>query len=180
MNTGTLVASLIMAAVLVVAIAVLMQAMMRGWRRRAERQAELIGTLPALPDAVGPPIIGATKGLYVGSTLVPNWNDRIAVGDLGYRTKAVLTRYPEGIMLQRSGAHPIWIPDESITAIRTERGIAGKVIPGGRSAATRGKSEPHEGILAIRWRLPSGTEIDTGFRGDDRTEYARWLGEEVA
>ena len=182
MNTGTLVASLIMAAVLVVVIAVVMQAMMRGWRRRAERQAELIGTLPALPDAVGPPIIGATKGLYVGSTLVPNWNDRIAVGDLGYRTKAVLTRYPEGIMLQRSGAHPIWIPDESITAIRTERGIAGKVIPGGRSAGglDSGKSEPHEGILAIRWRLPSGTEIDTGFRGDDRTEYARWLGEEVA
>ena len=28
------------------------------------------------------------------------------------------------------------------------------------------------GILAIRWRLPSGTEIDTGFRGDDRDEYA--------
>ena len=167
MNSGTLVASLIVAAVVVVVIAVLMQAMMRGWRRRAERQAELIGTLPPLPDSVGPPIIGATKGLYVGSTLVPNWNDRIAVGDLGYRTKAVLTRYPEGIMLQRSGAHPIWIPDESITAIRTERGIAGKALT-------------HDGILAIRWRLPSGTEIDTGFRGDDRTEYARWVGEEVA
>ena len=83
---------------------------MRGWRRRAERQAELIGTLPPLPDTVGPAIIPATKGLYVGSTLVPSWNDRIAVGDLGYRTKAVLTRYPEGIMLQRSGARPIWIP----------------------------------------------------------------------
>ena len=167
MNTGTLVASLIIAVVLAVVIAVLMQAMMRGWRRRAERQAELIGTLPPLPDSVGPPIIRATKGLYVGSTLVPNWNDRIAVGDLGYRAKAVLTRYPEGIMLQRSGAHPIWIPDESITAIRTERGIAGKALT-------------HDGILAIRWRLPSGTEIDTGFRGDDRTEYARWVGEEVA
>jgi len=27
--------------------------------------------------------------------------------------------------------------------------------------------------------LPSGAEIDTGFRADDRREYARWL-EEVA
>ena len=105
----------------------------------------------------------ATKGLYVGSTLAPSWQDRIAVGDLGYRTKAVLTRYPEGIMLQRSGGRPIWIPDESITAIRTERGIAGKALT-------------HQGILAIRWRLPSGTEIDTGFRGENRADYAQWLG----
>ena len=49
------------------------------------------------------PAIDPATGLYVGSTLAPSWQDRIAVGDLGYRTKAVLTRYPEGIMLQRSG-----------------------------------------------------------------------------
>lgn len=166
MNTGTLVGSLIVAAVLAVAIGFAVQAILRGWRHRAERQAELIGTLPPIPDTVGAPIVAATKGLYVGSTLAPSWHDRIAVGDLGYRTKAVLTRYPEGIMLQRSGGQPIWIPEESITAIRTERGIAGKAMT-------------HAGILAIRWRLPSGTEIDTGFRGNDRTEYAAWLEEEA-
>ena len=162
MNTGTLVGSLIMAALVAVVIAVAIQAMMRGWRHRAERQAALIGALPSLPDVVGPAIIPATKGLYVGSTLAPHWNDRVAVGDLGYRAKAVLTRYPEGIMLQRIGTGPIWIPDDSIAAIRTERAIAGKAMT-------------HEGILAIRWRLPSGTEIDTGFRADDRREYSHWL-----
>jgi len=167
MNTGTLIGSLIMAAVLAVVIAFLIQAMMRGWRHRGERQAALIGTLPSLPDTVGAPVVTATKGLYVGSTLAPHWNDRVAVGDLGYRTKAVLTRYPEGIMLQRTGAGPIWIPDASITGIRTERAMAGKALT-------------HEGILAIRWRLPSGTEIDTGFRADDRTAYSRWLGQEAA
>ncbi|KKW66304.1 PH-like domain-containing protein [Mycolicibacterium elephantis] len=164
MNTGTLVGSLVMAAVLAVVIAVLIQAMIRGWRRRAERQAELIGVLPPLPDTVGQAVVAPTKGLYVGSTLAPRWNDRVVVGDLGFRTKAVLTRYPEGIMVQRSGARPIWIPDESISAIRTERAVAGKAMT-------------HDGILAIRWRLPSGTEIDTGFRADDRGEYARWLEE---
>jgi len=167
MNTGTLVGSLIVAAVFAVALGLAVQAILRGWRHRAQRQAELIGALPPMPDIVGQAIVPATKGLYVGSTLAPSWGDRIAVGDLGYRTKAVLTRYPEGIMLQRTGAQPIWIPDESIIAIRTEFGIAGKAMT-------------HAGILAIRWRLPSGTEIDTGFRGNDRAEYAQWLGEEEA
>lgn len=162
MNTPTLMGSLIFAAVVAVLIAFLIHLVLRGWRRRAERQLALIGQLPALPDTVGPALIPGIKGLYVGSTLAPSWQDRIAVGDWGYRSKAVITRYPEGVMLQRSGATPIWIPDEAITAIRTERGIAGKALT-------------HEGILAIRWRLPSGTEIDTGFRADDRRQYSQWV-----
>ncbi len=164
MNSGTLVGSLIFAAVVAVLIAVAIQLMMRGWRRRGERQAELIGTLPAVPETVGSAIVSPTRGMYVGCTLAPNWHERVAVGDLGYRSKALLIRYPEGILVQRSGASPIWIPQESITAIRTERGMVGKVT-------TR------HGILAIRWRLPSGTEIDTGFRGEDRDSYDRWLAE---
>ena len=164
MNSATMVGSLIFAAVLVLLIAVVIQLMMRGWRRRGQRQAAMIGTLPAVPETVGSAVVAPTLGMYVGCALAPIWNDRVAVGDLGYRSKALLTRYPDGILVQRFGASPIWIPQESITAIRTERGIAGKVT-------TRG------GILAIRWRLPSGTEIDTGFRGDDRADYDRWLAE---
>ena len=53
MNSGTLVGSLIFAAVLVVVIALVIQLMMRGWRHRAQRQAELIGELPDVPDMVG-------------------------------------------------------------------------------------------------------------------------------
>ncbi|MGA8548564.1 MAG: transporter [Mycobacterium sp.] len=162
MNSGTLVASLIMAALLAVLIAFIIQLMMRGWRARARRQAALIGTLPPIPDMVGSPTVGATRGVYVGCTIAPSWHERVAVGDLGYRSKAVLTRYPEGIMVQRSGAGPIWIPQESITAIRTERGMVGKAMA-------------NNGILAIRWRLPSGTEIDLGFRANNRDEYASWL-----
>ncbi|MEN4479964.1 transporter [Mycolicibacterium cosmeticum] len=167
MNTPTLIASLVMAAVLAVLIGFLIRQMLRGWLHRAQRQAELIGTLPALPDTVGPALIGPTKGLYVGSTLVPHWNDRIAAGALGFRAKGALTRYPEGIMVQRTGAGPIWIPDESIVVIRTERAMTGKALT-------------HEGILAIRWKLPSGTEIDTGFRADDRNENTQWVREEAA
>jgi hypothetical protein len=163
MNSGTLVGSLIFAAVLVVVIAVVIQLMRRGWQHRAQRQAELIGGMPAVPDEVGP-ATSTIRGLYVGCTLSPAWNDRIMTGDLGYRSRAVLTRYPEGILLERIHANPIWIPQESITAVRTERGMAGKVVA--RNA-----------ILAIRWRLPSGVEIDTGFRANNRSEYDGWLQE---
>ncbi|ORB17377.1 PH-like domain-containing protein [Mycobacterium noviomagense] len=164
MNSTTLIGSLIFAAVLALVIALVISLMVRGWRHRGERQAALIGALPEVPETVGSAIVAPTSGIYVGCTLAPRWHDRVAVGDLGYRSKAVLTRYPEGILVQRSKASPIWIPQESITAIRTERGMVGKVT-------TR------DGILAIRWRLPSGAEIDTGFRGDDRSQYHRWLPE---
>lgn len=167
MNTPTMVASLIFAFVLVVLIGVVIRLMMRGWRRRGQLQDVLIGTLPAVPDTVGSPTVAATRGQYLGCTLAPKWNDRVVAGDLGYRTKAVLTRYPEGIMVQRSGAGPIWIPQDSIVAVRTERGIAGRTIP---TLPTR-----PQGVLAIRWQLPSGTEMDTGFRADDRVEHSRWL-----
>ncbi|MDT5091599.1 MAG: hypothetical protein QOH60_962 [Mycobacterium sp.] len=162
MNTPTLIASLAVAALLALVAGLAIRGVFRGMLRRARQQAELIGRLPALPDTVGPPIVAPTSGLYVGSTLAPRWLDRIMVGDLGSRSKAVLTRHPEGIVVKRSGADPIWIPQESISAIRTEPGLAGKVVP-------------PDGILAIRWRLPSGTEIDTGFRGDDRGRYTEWL-----
>lgn len=157
MNSGTLAGSLIFGAVLVVVIAVLIQLMVLGWRRRAQRQAELFGSLPEMPAEVGA-ATSTIRGVYVGCTLSPAWNDRVTVGDLGYRSKAVLTRYPEGILLERSHANPLWIPQDSVTAVRTERGMVGKV--GARN-----------GILAIRWRLPSGVEIDTGFRAGNRDDY---------
>lgn len=159
MNTPTAVATYVFGLVVVVLIGVVIRRMLRGWRRRAERQAEIIGALPALPDQLGPAVIAPTTGLYVGSTLAPEWLERVNAGDLGYRCKAVLTRYPEGILMERLGAAEIFVPETSITGLRVESAMAGKVGPD---------------ILVIRWRLPSGTEIDTGFRGDGRRDYTAW------
>lgn len=170
MNTPTAVATFIFGVLVVIGIGVAIRRMLRGWKRRAEQQAALIGTLPTMPDLVGPAVIAPTRGLYVGSTLAPNWLDRVVVGDLGYRAKAVLTRYPAGILLERSGAGPIWVPQESVVTVSTERGLAGKVLPG-----SGGTAETPRGVLVIRWRLPSGTVIDTGFRGDNRRGYGEWM-----
>jgi hypothetical protein len=160
-NSETLIVSLIIAGLLALLITFIIQLMMRGWRARGREQAELIGTLPDIPSQVGSAVI-RTPGVYVGCTMEPAWSQRINAGDLGYRSKAVLTRHPEGILVERVRAQPIWIPRESISAIRTEQGIAGKVAA-------------RDGILAIRWRLPSGVKIDTGFRAENRDEYQDWL-----
>jgi len=166
-NTGTAIGTYIFGLLVVIGIGFVIRAMLRGWRHRSQRQIEMIGELPAMPDLVGAALVAPTQGLYLGSTLAPNWLERVNVGDLGYRSKAVLTRYPEGVLMERSGASPIWMPENAITGVRTERALAGKVIPG------RGPDTLRR-ILVIRWRLPSGTEIDTGFRGEGRTGYDEW------
>lgn len=135
---------------------------MRGWRNRGRRQAEAVGELPAVPDEPGTPVLGPASGLYVGSTLAPSWQNRIAVGDVGDRASASIAAYPGGILIRRSGASALWIPADAITAVRTERGLAGKVMTA-------------DGVLVIRWILPSGTEIDSGVRADDKSVYPEWV-----
>lgn len=147
--------------------ALMVALMLWGWRGRARRQRDRVGELPTVPDELGKQLIAPSTGLYVGSTLAPSWQDRIAVGDLGHRASCDLARYERGILMDRDGESPIWIPQESIRAIRTERGLAGKVMT-------------KDGVLVIRWELPTGTEIDTGFRGDDKSVYPSWVNGENA
>lgn len=133
-----------------------------GWRGRQKRQAESIGTFPEVPTDLGDTLIEASTGLYVGSTIAPSWQDRVAVGDIGHRATGELSRHAKGILLERTGESTIWIPQESVRAVRTERGLAGKVMS-------------KDGLLVIRWELPTGTEIDTGFRADDKLVYPLWV-----
>ncbi len=164
-RVGALMDRILLTLIFVALWLVLVLLMWKGWRSRARRQADVVGELPALPDDLGDELIAPSSGLYVGSTLAPSWQDRIAVGDLGHRAVSELSRHTKGILLSRTGEMPIWIPQDSIRAIRTERGLAGKVMT-------------KDGVLVIRWELPSGTEIDTGFRGDDKSVYPAWTHEE--
>ena len=140
---------------------ILVSLVVRGWRNRGRRQTEAVGELPALPADLGPVLRGPHTGLYLGSTMAPSWQNRVAVGDVGDRATAQITGYATGIMIERAGASTIWIPEDEIVAVRTENGIAGK-------AMTR------DGVLVIRWTLPVGTQIDSGLRADDKTIYPEW------
>lgn len=143
--------------------------MYRGWLGRARRQAPLIGDLPTTPlDADGQPTLGdlqygPVSGLYTGSSMAPSWQDRIALGAKGtgawgFRAVINVSRYPGGYLIERSHGDPLWLANDAIVAIRPESVSAGKVM-------TR------DALLVFRWRLPTGTEIDTGFRADDKSQY---------
>jgi hypothetical protein len=129
-------------------IAVVLVMMGLGWRNRLRRQAD-VDPLPEVPLEPGVPNARA-EGQYVASTSGGDWLDRIAVHSLGIRTNAVLSVYPHGVLLDRSGAPAIYIPAESLTAVRLESGMAGKFVE-------------TDGLLVLTWDLGTHT-LDTGFR----------------
>jgi hypothetical protein len=127
-----------------------------GWRNRLRRQAD-VGPLPGIPAELGA-ALAAADGQYVASTTAGDWLDRIAVHNLGIRTNAELSVHPEGVLFDRSGAGPVFIPAASLTGVRQESGMAGKFVE-------------KDGLLVIGWMLGS-RELDSGFRtrhADDKT-----------
>ena len=119
-----------------------------GWRNRLRRQAD-VDPLPEVPMEPGVPSARA-EGQYVASTTAGDWLDRIAVHSLGIRTNAVLSVYPHGVLLDRSGAPAVYIPAERLSAVRQESGMAGKFVE-------------KDGLLVMTWDLGTHT-LDTGFR----------------
>jgi hypothetical protein len=137
--------SLILTLVLVVAALAMIGI---GWRNRLRRQAD-VEPLPPVPAELGAPLAGA-EGQYVASTTAGDWLDRIAVHQLGLRTNAGLSVYPEGALFHRSGAVPVFIPAAKFTGVRQESGMTGKFVE-------------KDGLLVLSWMLGS-RELDTGFR----------------
>jgi hypothetical protein len=127
-----------------------------GWRNRLRRQAD-VDPLPEVPTELGSPL-AAADGQYVASTTAGDWLDRIAVHNLGIRTNAELRVHPEGVLFERSGAGPVFIPASRLTGVRQESGMAGKFVE-------------KDGLLVVSWML-GAHELDTGFRtrhADDKT-----------
>jgi hypothetical protein len=119
-----------------------------GWRSRLRRQAD-IAPLPVVPAGLGAPL-AAADGQYVASTTAGDWLDRIAVHNLGIRTDAELRVHPEGVLFERSGAGPVFIPAGRLTGVRQDSGMAGKFVE-------------KDGLLVLSWML-GARELDSGFR----------------
>jgi hypothetical protein len=119
-----------------------------GWRNRLRRQAD-VDPLPEIPAELGQ-ALAVADGQYVASTTAGDWLDRIAVHNLGIRTNAALSVHPEGVLFDRAGAGPVFIPADRLTGVRQESGMAGKFVE-------------KDGLLVLSWMLGS-RELDSGFR----------------
>jgi len=147
---------------LLVAMALVFYAMRRGWVNRRRRQAAELPAFPAPPSYVDGQRgrLEPATGFYVGTTRAGDWQDRVTVGDIGHRAEATARLHDSGLLLERTGASPLWIPAESLVDARVDHKLANKVVPG-------------KGMLVVTWRLGDHA-VDTGFRADDKSTQDEW------
>lgn len=148
---------------LLVALLVL-YGMRRGWLNRARRHAELPGLLPEPPSGATPEteLLPASDGLYVGTTVAGDWQDRVSAGSLGHRASARARLYRTGLLLERTGTEPLWVPVSAVRDARVDHKLANKVVPG-------------VGMLVVTWKLGDHL-LDSGFRPEGETDPGEWVG----
>lgn len=158
-----MIAWIVILVLLVVVLVVVALGMRTGWRNRARWQSVLLPDFEQPPPRVGEeePLLPELTGVYVGSTFAGDWQDRVALGDVGLRAAAVLRLSRAGLLVERTGASPLWIGAQSLLGARTGAALAGKVMGG-------------DGLLLVRWRHGE-QELDMGFRGDDKAAYGSWV-----
>ncbi|GAA3382800.1 PH-like domain-containing protein [Cryptosporangium minutisporangium] len=130
----------------------------RAWVRRVAAHADLL-PLPTPQDVTD--AVDASDGLYVGTTEAGSWQARVYAGGLANRAGATLHTGPEGVLIERDGSAPLFIPAAAVRAARLDAGLANKVVGGA-------------GLLVVTWEQ-NGFQLDTGFRADHRIDNAAHL-----
>ncbi|TXS47556.1 PH-like domain-containing protein [Streptomyces sp. OR43] len=146
---------------LAVLIAFVYWLMRQGWKWRGSLQSDLTD-LATTPDgfADGEKLLTLT-GRYHASTTAGQWLDRIVAHGLGTRSRVELTLTEQGLDVVRPGATDFFVPAADLREARTDKALAGKVLPEG-------------GLLVITWALGDQL-IDSGFRSDHSAEHAAWV-----
>lgn len=138
--------------------------MVRSWQHRATHRAVVLAPFPRPPAELAGPngaaLLAAAPGVYVGTSMAGDWYDQVDAGDFGMQTSATLHLSRAGLLIDRAAARPLWIPTESLRAVRTGRAIAGRVLS-------------NDGHQVFTWQL-GGHLLDTAFRGDEEL-YLQWM-----
>ena len=115
----------------------------------------------AEPSAFDAPASSGVPGLYLGTSISGDWLDRVAVHELGVRSRASFHLVDGGVGIRRDGARSFLIPASAVRGVRTDRGVAGTV---------RGK----DSVIVVTWMLADDV-LDTGIRADDGADHAALL-----
>ncbi len=140
-------------------VALVLWGMWRGWKGRQVRQMDIPAPLRAGPEGTEYSLVVA--GQFLGSARHGDWLDRIAVHDLGVRSRGRACVGAAGIWFDRDGARSVFLPAQAVLDVRVDRGIAGVV-------------RERDGVLVVTWQL-GATRIDTGFRADDSEDQVALL-----
>jgi hypothetical protein len=145
--------------VVLLLIVLVLWGMRRGWLNRQRRQS----WIPMPMDAPGPDDVfsASVPGLFLGSATAGDWMDRIAVHDLGVRSRANASWGPAGVWFERVGARSVFVPATDLVGFRVDRGVAGTV-------------KAKDSVVVVTWRLGDAV-VDTGFRADETTAHHAML-----
>lgn len=147
---------LVLTAVVLAIIGLGVWGMRQGWAGRAARQADVAEPGP-VPVGRRAPEGSAVPGMYVATTTAGDLLDRIVAHGLGNRGRARLSIHDDGVLVERTGERPVWIPRTSLRAVRLGSGQAQKAYEAG-------------GLILIAWQLGERT-VETGFRADDPDQH---------
>lgn len=132
--------------------------MRRAWLGKAKKFAHLPAPeseVPASAISLG----DSSLARFAGTTSAGNWLDRVVVSGLGTPRAVEVQVFNSGLSVTDGREFSLWIPKESISSVKTGRGIAGDVV------------EP-DGMFIVTWTL--GTELlDSGIRIERHSEHER-------
>ncbi|OKJ71534.1 PH-like domain-containing protein [Streptomyces sp. CB02460] len=146
---------------LLVLVAFVYWLMRQGWKWRGNLQSDLPAPATAPEGFADGEKLLTLSGRYHASTTAGQWLDRIVAHGLGTRSRVELTLTAEGLDVVRPGAADFFVPAADLRGARTEKALAGKVLPEG-------------GLLVITWALGDRL-IDSGFRSDHSAEHPAWV-----
>lgn len=135
-------------AIVIAFMALLLVLMFLGWRARTRRQSG-IPSPQAAPRDLGR-VWGAFEGQYVATTKAEDPLDRIAVGGLGFRARAVVTVAEAGVVIGIPGKTDPFIPATAARDLRDATWTIDRAVEEG-------------GLQVIGWTL-GDTAVDSYFR----------------
>ena len=159
--------------VMLIALGLIYALLYAAWLRKRRRHTS---AAVAVAGPTGEPrddVAGSAvrvEGTYVSTTTAASRHERVAVGGLGNRARAVVVvrrgAPEELIRYERQGESDVVIPKARLLDVRRDRGMAGKFVGANR-------------LLVVRWVADDGAIYETGFlpryRADlERLESVLW------